>query len=329
VKVVASAPGRCGILGNPTDGYGGSVISCSLEERATVTVSDANNTSITIGGETTVLRERGDYELKQDRFDCARAVLNFLRLREQPVSIEVETTVPVQAGLAGSTAILTAMVVALREWLGQPPLEKHLLAETVRVIELHYLEIQCGYQDQYMTVFGGLNFMDFRDKELYRDLKHEIFATIENLDGAVRELPLLLAHTGQQRVSGRVLRPIRERWEQGDRLVHEGYRRIGELARLGKRSIIEGDWETVARFMNENHRIQQSLGASGEINDRMIAVALDAGALAAKLAGAGGGGTIMALAPEPDRVIAAFHAAGASRILQPSPSAGVRIESCA
>jgi galactokinase len=32
--IVASAPGRCGVLGNPTDMYGGSVISCSTRERA-------------------------------------------------------------------------------------------------------------------------------------------------------------------------------------------------------------------------------------------------------------------------------------------------------
>jgi len=325
-RVVASAPGRCGILGNPTDGYGGSVISCSLAERAVVTVSPSLDTTITIGGESTALRDREDYELKQDRFDCARAVLNFMRLRDQPVSIEISTSIPIQAGLAGSTAILTAMVVALNHWLGSPPYEIHLLAETVRVIELNYLEIQCGYQDQYMTVYGGLNFLDFRDKEFYRDLRHEIFATIEPLDGLIRELPMLLAHTGHQRVSGKVLRPIRERWEQGDRLVHDGYRRIAELARLGKRALIEGDWETVARYMNENHRIQQSLGASGEINDRMIAVALEAGAMAAKLAGAGGGGTIIALALDLDGVAGALLAAGASRILRPTPSPGVHVE---
>jgi galactokinase/mevalonate kinase-like predicted kinase len=324
-RVVATAPGRCGILGNPTDGYGGSVISCSLAERAVVTVSSSDRTVITIGGESTELRDRSDYELKQDRFDCARAVLNFLHLREQPVAIEVETAIPVQAGLAGSTAILTSMVVAIRSWLGQPVLEKHLLAETVRVIELNYLEIQCGYQDQYMTVYGGLNFMDFRDKEYYRDLKHEVFATIEGLDGCVPQLPLLLAHTGQRRVSGRVLRPIRERWEQGDPAVHEGYRRIAELARLGKRAFIESDWDTIARLMNENHRIQQSLGASGEVNDRMIAAAIEAGALAAKLAGAGGGGTIMALTLDPEPVAAALLASGASRILRPAPSPGVQL----
>jgi galactokinase/mevalonate kinase-like predicted kinase len=310
-----------------------------------VSVAPAERTTITIGGESTVLGDRQDYELKQDRFDCARAVLNFMHLREQPVSIDVRTTIPIQAGLAGSTAILTAMVVALRRWLGLPVLEKHLLAETVRVIELHYLEIQCGYQDQYMTVFGGLNVMDFRDKEFYRDLKHEIFARVENLAGwstcpspsddgpsaqpacdSLNNLPMILAHTGHQRVSGRVLRPIRERWEQGDRDVREGYRRIAELARLGVRPLIERDWETVARYMNENHRIQQSLGASGEINDRMIAVAMANGALAAKLAGAGGGGTILALSLEPQRTGAALVAAGASRILRPQPSPGVRLE---
>ena len=34
--VVSSAPGRAGFIGNPTDMYGGTVISCSTEERATV-----------------------------------------------------------------------------------------------------------------------------------------------------------------------------------------------------------------------------------------------------------------------------------------------------
>ena len=39
MKVLASAPGRAGILGNPTDGYGGAVMSCSLAERASVTLA--------------------------------------------------------------------------------------------------------------------------------------------------------------------------------------------------------------------------------------------------------------------------------------------------
>ena len=44
MKIRASAPGRCGIVGNPTDMYGGSVLSCCVPRRATVTIEDARRT---------------------------------------------------------------------------------------------------------------------------------------------------------------------------------------------------------------------------------------------------------------------------------------------
>ena len=40
-KVVCSAPGRAGIIGNPTDMYGGAVLSCSVAMRARVTITPA------------------------------------------------------------------------------------------------------------------------------------------------------------------------------------------------------------------------------------------------------------------------------------------------
>ena len=328
MKTIASAPGRCGVLGNPTDGYGGSVISCSLAERATVTVRDADAMQVTIGDEHCRLTDRDDYRLQGDRFDCVRAVLTYFRRLDLRLDVTVQTEIPVQAGLAGSTAILTSLVRALTHHWQQPIASPHLLAETVRTVELNFLEIQCGYQDQYMTVFGGLNFLDFRDKEYYRDLAHEVFATVERLDTMVGALPLLVAHTGKHRVSGTVLRPLRERWEDGDTDVIQGYQRIGQLARQGKRALIEGKWSVLARLMNENHTIQQRLGASGESNDHLIRTARAAGgALAAKLAGAGGGGTIIVLTLDPDRTRAALSEAGATQILTPSPSHGARLES--
>ena len=103
----------------------------------------------------------------------------------------------------------------------------------------------------------------------------------------------------------------------------DGYRRIARLCQRGKRALIDGDWRSLAMLMNENHRIQQQLGASGEENDRLITVARASGALAAKLAGAGGGGTIIALTFEPDRMIEALKAHGAAEVIHPVPSPGV------
>ena len=77
--------------------------------------------------------------------------------------------------------------------------------------------------------------------------------------------------------------------------------------------------------MNRNHAVQRDLGGSGESNERLIAAALAGGADGAKLAGAGGGGTILALTHEPERTIQALMDAGADTILHPHPSPGLTV----
>jgi len=325
MKVVGSAPGRAGIIGNPSDGYGGCVISCSISERARVKVEDSPGLFAVRGKEEVEFRSRKDFHLSGDYFDCVRATLTFLRQFDLKARIELESDIPVQAGLAGSTALLAALVAALLRYLGQS-FGKHYLAELVRSIELNFLKVQCGYQDQYMAVFGGINYIDFRGKEHYRRLSDEVFATVEALNGFVEELPFIIAHTGVSRNSGVVLKPIRERWLEGERAVVEGYRRVAELALLGKRCLIERNWVRLGELMNENHEIQKSLGASGEENDRLIEAALAAGALGAKLAGAGGGGTIIALAEDEEKVVKALESAGATKIMRLEPGEGLRLE---
>jgi len=324
-KIVASAPGRAGILGNPTDGYGGSVISCSLAQRAKVTLTQARALEVTQSDQSVVLSSQNDFRLQGDFFDCVRAVVQFLRLYDLKARIEISSDIPVQAGLAGSTAILTSLIGALLYLQGKKA-SKYYIAELVRQVELNFLRVQCGYQDQYMTVFGGLNYMDFRDKEHYRSLGEEFYATLEPLADKVEELPFIVVHTGVARNSGAVLKPIRERWLEGERLVVEGYRRIASFCRRGKRALLEADWPTFGRLMNENHRIQQELGASGEENDRLINVAREEGAAGAKLAGAGGGGSIIVLHYDLDKIAQVLKKAGAEHILRLAPGPGLIVE---
>jgi mevalonate kinase len=80
--------------------------------------------------------------------------------------------------------------------------------------------------------------------------------------------------------------------------------------------------------MNENHALVRDLGGSGEPNEALIAAALAAGAPGAKLAGAGDGGTIVALCPFADAtpLEAALRRAGAAALYRPRREPGVRIE---
>lgn len=323
--IQASAPARAGVIGNPTDGYGGSLISCTLGCRANVRLRSAKRLELAFGEKETAIRDEKALRLDGGVFDIAKSVIRYLRIADKRFRLEGTSEIPLRSGLAGSTAMLAAVFSSVCKFLGKK-MSRYECAETIRYIELNYMDIQCGYQDQYMTVFGGLNYIDFRTKEVYRDLSEEAYATVETLADFVDELPFVVVHTGVQRISGSVLRPVRERWLDGDPVVVEGYREIGELARQGKKALIRKDWEGLGALMNRNHEIQQELGASGEVNDRYIELARKSGALGAKLAGAGGGGTIIALHHNPEKLIEVFRKEGNPRIMFLDPQPGLTIE---
>ncbi len=321
-----SAPGRCGIIGNPTDMYGGSVISCSIPYRAHVTVEPSDRLEVRAAGQEMVVDGLDALALSGDYFDVARAILDYLRDDGLNCRISYTSEIPFKAGVAGSTALTVSVLYGLLCFKG---VGYHLyrVAELARYIELNHLHVVCGYQDAYMCTFGGLNYMDFRDKQFYRSAAEELYATIEPLDRYVSELPLVLAHTGITHSSSAVHKPLRERWLEGDPAVREGYDEISRLARDGKKALLSRDWPRLGWLMNQNHAIQRDLGGSGEANERLIRVALEHGALGAKLAGAGDGGTIIVLHPHPEEMIEGLRKAGSERIFRPQPCRGVSLDS--
>jgi galactokinase/mevalonate kinase-like predicted kinase len=326
-EIVCSTPGRAGIIGNPTDMYGGSVISCSVGMRARVTVTHAERLVLATNGEECVIKGRDDLRPRSDRFDIPRAILDYMHLPPLDCRVEYASEIPMSSGMSSSTALLVATLQAILAWQGEYP-SLYQLAERARHIELNYLEVVCGYQDAYMCTFGGLNYMDFRGKQFYRSAEAELFATIEPLANYAPELPFVLGFTGVQHASSAVHKPIRERWLEGEPVVVKGYERITEIARMGKKALLTQDWPTLGHLMNENHAIQRDLGGSGDSNERLIAAALEAGAMGAKLAGAGSGGTIIALWPWEDvaPLEEALRATGASATYRLEVAPGATIE---
>lgn len=324
--IKSSAPGRCGIIGNPTDMYGGSVISCTIAERAHCTITDSAELMLSVESTTQKITRSSDLSSSGNHLDIPKAVLRHFNLtpRNFKVHLAAVSDIPECAGLAGSTAMVVAIVGAILSYLGID-MDSYSIAETARKIEFGEMGITCGYQDQHMAVFGGLNYMDFRDKERLLQDECEPMATVEPLQHVINDLPMIVAHTGVMRNSGIVHKIIRQRWEEGEKQVVDGYRRIAYLARLGKKALLASDWKTLGELMNENHEIQRDLGGSGPANERLIRAALKGGALGAKLAGAGNGGTIIALGTELDHLEAVLRDAGAESIIQPRPSEGLMV----
>lgn len=321
--LTCSAPGRAGIIGNPTDMYGGSVISCSLQERATVSLQESDRLILETDGDQRILASPDEFELQGDHFDIARAVLIGMNATDLKVHIAWKTDIPFQAGLSGSTSLLVATLSAISTYRGTRYSRYHM-AELARMIEYRHLGVFCGYQDAYMCTFGGLNYMDFRGKEFHQEFGSDPLATIEPLMSYVPVVPLILVNTEARKVSGKVHRPIRERWLEGDREVIEAYQEVETLARAGKRAVLNGQWDELGCMMNENHRISRAMGGSSPEDDQMIQLARDHGALGAKLAGSGG--TVIVLHPEPDGLIVELKNSGAKSFMKPTPNPGVEIE---
>lgn len=314
--VHASAPGRAGIIGNPSDIYGGTVVACAVGERAEVFVREADGIVFDICGHVTHIQSDEDLRFDDSLpyIDVARSVWRYLigddRRHLAGVTIDpaggfhlrAETSIPMRAGCAGSTAMMACIVAGILAFF-KNPIQRYAIAEMARHIERTSLGIDCGFQDQYMVVFGGLNCIDFRGKEWGWDDDTAPYAVVEPLTEALAPrlpLPMVLANLGRrQGTSGTYHHTPRQRWEAGEEAMVEGMMRIAELARIGKRAMLVGDWQTVADMMNENYEISLRLFGISELNDALIKTALRHGALAAKLSGAGGGGTIIALHEDP------------------------------
>ena len=207
--IFATAPGRCGLVGNPTDMYGGSVLSCATGVRAWARLTPHTETlQITVSGQNKTLTSPDDLTQRPGDYlnvACAAlAALGIDPLSATPFHLEAGTDIPMQAGLAGSTAILACLIGCLQAHLGLRP-TPYETAERVRATEYDTLGIVCGFQDHYMSVFGGLNFLDFHGKNSVEPFGPDTpFATVEPLASAAPAPPLVLAHTGVRHHSGSV-----------------------------------------------------------------------------------------------------------------------------
>ncbi len=302
----ASAPGRAGIIGNPSDLYGGVVVSCSVPLRAVCT-----------------LREADDWTLPEDTRLWDAATKRFPLVR--PYRVEWTTDIPRSSGISGSTALLAATLLCVLAVRGEAPSletieERTSFAELVRDVERFDAEVVCGYQDAQMIVHGGLQQMSFAGKHPVEP------GPPPSLEGLDSPLPFLLATTGVERLSGSVHGPMSQRWMNGDAEVRAVISRIAELGLEGAQALRAQDWATLGSLMNENQALIASVGGSGDAVDALVAACFDGGAMGAKLAGAGLGGTVIALSQDLDALEHHLREQGYARITRLARVPGARLE---
>jgi len=164
--------------------------------------------------------------------------------------------------------------------------------------------------EQRPALYGGVSAL-----ELDVDGIHRVPLDI---DAGELERRLVLCYTGEPRNSGTNNWDITKRHIDGDRHIFECFERIRDTAAAMRDALVKGDWDAVGRYIAEewDNRKRLAPGVTTPAIDDLIVRARAAGATAAKVCGAGGGGCMFCYGPPDKRAaIAAALADGGARIL--------------
>jgi mevalonate kinase len=130
-------------------------------------------------------------------------------------------------------------------------------------------------------------------------------------------ITLAVADTGIRSPTVLTVGAVRQAWLHDRRRYEAFFDAIGGVTHGVRRVLEQGDLPALGALFDENQALLQAIGVSCEAIERLVAAARAAGALGAKLSGAGGGGNIIALVQEQtvEAVRAALRAAGARRLI--------------
>ena len=223
----------------------------------------------------------------------ARLVRHF---RVDGIDLRTRADSPLGAGIAGSSALNVAVCGALAAWTGASP-DPEALLQIAMNVEAQAIDVPTGVQDYRPAMYGGVSAV-----ELGVDGVRRVALPVDPAD---LERRLVLAYTGASRNSGINNWDVMKRHIDGDRDVFDRFERIRDVAVAMRDALVRGDWPEVGRQVAAEWDNRKALapGVSTPQIDALIAGAQAAGALAAKVCGAGGGGCLFCFC-EPDAAAA-------------------------
>jgi len=308
-SVSASVPARIGLLGNPSDGYFGSCISVPLLSRfakITLTSNTSNSNSKTPPGDlphsipsdltgidSAEYRWPENVELLRILIPTLIEFERWFGAASRPFCCEVETTIPRQVGLAGSSAIETALFRALVEWNGMEAeaIDGDELAAAVLRVETEHLGMVAGLQDRLPQAHGAMLYMNF-ERQLMEATGR---ATSTALDSALLP-PLWLAFGPRGRDSGEIHSELPERWAAGEPNMVRIIADLKRCADAGLEALLAGRVSELANLIDMNFDLRRELFGDAVLGEtlRMVEFARSLGSSAKQT---GSGGAIFGILP--------------------------------
>ena len=224
------------------------------------------------------------------RFRLVQAVLRSIN-PDFGFELLLHSDFPMNSGLGGS-AVVSACILGCFNEFRRDKWDQHELAEIAYQAERHYLDVAGGWQDQYATVFGGFNFIEFSMKQ---NVVHPL--RIKRETRLELEECLVLCDTNIPHDSGDIHQDQRQQMSEG--FVRELVETNVKLCYSMRNNLLRGQLAQFGQTLDQAWHLKRQFSSkiSSSRLDQIYEDAKEHGAAGGKLLGAGGGGFFLFYVP--------------------------------
>ena len=236
----------------------------------------------------------GDIRLNE-KLDLIKTVIEILK-PDFGFDLMTYSDVPPGSGLGGSAVLLSAIIGAFNNFK-ENKYSDYEIAELAFHAERVVMNLSGGWQDQYATVFGGFNFIEFKDDEnivnplrISDDIKNEL------------EDSLILCYTGFNHDSGKIHNDQKSKMNN---IKQKKYAEVSkDIAHEMKSKLLKGQMDNFGELLGKAWKTKKKFSSkiTNKLLDDIYDYGIKHGALGGKLLGAGSGGFFLFYVPTYSKV---------------------------
>lgn len=307
-EIYASAPGKFVILGEHAVVYGKPAIALAINRRFCMNVK--RDDEFKINGEAADIRTNPHI-----KYICGRNDMI-------PVSLQIDSRIPTGSGLGSSSALSVAFSAAMRA-LCNRSMEAADIAE--EAFEAEYFSQGRGSpMDTSASTHGygiALNVPGDENDRLWNISKNKHAWNISKIE--IPAMTFVIGYTGIKAATGPLVERVRK-YKDSNRFAADIIDEIGQITLEGMTALKANDVVGLGELMTKDHKLLSILGVSSNELNKLVNASLPY-AYGAKLTGAGGGGSMVVLTDQPDKVCEMISSRGGMPFVVKTGVEGVRV----
>src|SRR5215469_7775283 len=283
----SKAPLRIGLAGGGTDVspysdlYGGAILNATLSLYAHATIEAIEEDQIVFSSIDQKEEECCDWnKVSADgKLILLKGVYNRIQkdygVPTKNFRLSTYVDAPAGSGLGTSSTLVVAIIGAFAEML-RLPLGEYDIAHYAYEIERQDLGLAGGKQDQYAATFGGVNYMEFYDKDKVivnpLRIKQQYLFELEN--------NLLLYYTSKSRESAKIIEQQASNVVNKKETSIEAMHQLKQQAQMMKEALLKGRLHEIGEILDFGFQQKRKMasGISNELMDEIYETAKKAGA---------------------------------------------------